>query len=76
MNVTKVNANGTEYYIQDTISGYTSFEWTPNPNLSSGEVVGTMTFNGITYTVYAPVQSMSNTLDISVNGTDLTIEHE
>ena len=52
MNITKINVNGEEYYIQDTISGYTSFEW--NPAITSGDVVGTMTFNGQTYTVYAP----------------------
>lgn len=73
MNITKVNVNGEEYYIQDTISGYTSFEW--NPAITNGDVVGTMTFNGQTYTVYAPTQSMSNTLNIAVNNTDLTITH-
>ena len=73
MNITKINVNGEEYYIQDTISGYTSFEW--NPTITSGDVVGTMEFNGATYTVYAPVQSMSNALDIEVNGTDLQINH-
>lgn len=73
MNITKINVNGEEYYIQDTISGYTSFEW--NPAITSGDVVGTMTFNGQTYTVYAPTQSMSNTLNIAVSGTDLTITH-
>lgn len=73
MDITKINANGEEYYIQDTISGYTSFEW--NPAITAGDVVGTMTFNGVTYTVYAPAQSMSNTLDIAVNDTDLAITH-
>lgn len=73
MNITKINVGGEEYYIQDTISGYTSFEW--NPTVTSSDVVGTMVFNGISYPVYAPTQSMSNTLDIEVNGTDLTISH-
>lgn len=71
MAISKINVGGVEYNIRDTTTGYTSFEW--NPIITSGEVVGTMMFNGVTYTIYAPAQSMSNTLDIEVNGTDLTI---
>ena len=69
MNVTQVNINGTLYYIKDTISGYTSFE--ADNLLSSGTEVGTMTFNGITYTLYAPDQEGENPLNIAVRGTNL-----
>lgn len=69
MNVTKVNVNGTEYYIKDTISGYTSFE--ASNLLATGTEVGKMTFNGTTYTLYAPTAQIDNTLDIQVVGTDL-----
>ena len=69
MNVTQVNINGTLYYIKDTISGYTSFE--ADNLLSSGTEVGTMTFNGITYTIYAPDQEEENPLNIAVRGTNL-----
>lgn len=69
MNVTQVNINGTLYYIKDTISGYTSFE--ADNLLSSGTEVGTMTFNGITYTLYAPDQEEENPLNIAVRDTNL-----
>ena len=74
MNITKVNVAGQEYFIKDTISGYTSFEYVPAT--TTGVEVGTMTFNGITYTLYAPEAQQTETLDIytDTNDTNLVFE--
>lgn len=74
MDITKINVNGQEYFIKDTISGYTSFEYVPVT--TTGVEVGTMTFNGITYTLYTPEAQQTETLDIytNINDTNLVFE--
>lgn len=73
--VNKVKIGNTEYYLQDTSSGYTSFSWQDNENVENGDPIGTMTFNGITYTIYAPIASTNTTLDVNQSGTSLIITH-
>ena len=73
MNITKVNVNGTDYYIKDTISGYTSFEI--SNRLTTSTQIGVLTFNGVSYPLYAPDQTMSNTLNIYVTGTNLIFDN-
>ena len=68
-NIDKININGTEYNIIDSTSDYTSFEYTPA--VTSGTIVGKMTFNGTTYTIYAPPQSSSGGLNVSINSDQL-----
>lgn len=71
MNITKVNAGGVNYFIKDTISGYTSVE--VGNLLQSGNEVGKITINGTTYTLYAPPASSEINLNVVVdnNSTNL-----
>ena len=72
--VDKIKINGTSYNVVDNNSGYTSFEY--SPSVTNGITVGLMTFNGVTYTIYAPETQQTGTLDISVEDTSLIFYHD
>ena len=72
--VDKIKINGTSYNVVDNNSGYTSFEY--SPSVTEGVTVGLMTFNGVTYTIYAPQTTQTGTLDISVEDTNLIFYHD
>lgn len=65
MDITKIKIGNEDYFIQDTITGYTSIGVTTN--FPSGVEVGKITFNNVTYTLYAPTAEITTTLDIQVN---------
>ena len=72
-NIETITIGGTDYNIVDNNSGYTSFDY--SPALNSGVTVGIMNFNGITYTVYAPVAQDTSTLNVNVNDNSLVFTH-
>lgn len=71
--ISKIQVGNQIYYIEDTASGYTTVEVNNIlPEGQRGDAIGTLTFNGVTYTVYAPLSSGSqNPLRIEVNDTVL-----
>ncbi len=73
--IDKIVLNGTTYNVVDNDSGYTSFDYVPITY--DGEVVGTMTFNGSTYTIYAPQATSTDLFNITVenNDTELSFRH-
>lgn len=73
--INQIEIDGVIYRIKDEENEGESLQWVPNQHVGSGtQVVGTMTFGGTTYTVYAPEQSVSNSLDISVTSTNLIFD--
>lgn len=72
--IKKIRVDNIDYDVVDEITGYTSFDFVPASNLSN-VVVGTMTFNGVTYTIYAPNQDITDTLDIYVDNTNLVFDN-
>ena len=70
--ITKIRVNNTDYDVVDEITGYTSFDFVPASNVSNIPV-GTLTFDGVTYTVYAPNQDVTDTLNITVSDNDTNL---
>lgn len=72
-NIETITIGGTDYNIVDNNSGYTSFDY--SSTLETGVTIGVMNFNGITYTIYAPISEDTSTLSVAVNNDELRFLH-